>query len=324
MAFPADKLFFGTNISLWAARWTGWDWTAIKAEIDLARSLGLNCIRTFGDIQARFNGDMSLADYTSRWHQFLDYCALTNLYVYVCGGVEQWIGGVYGADPTDQQIADQVAETIGIVDGYDCVFAYDLINEIFPDAGFTHGGDDFASKLHTTCRGATVKSLTLSRIMSADSDFSDTTWFGYAYCDHIDVHFYYPGSVQGSVISPLPGATNLLTTLRGNFPTKPICIGEFGANSGVSNRNTYYQAVLSNWTPTVNVYPMCNQWAIIDYPTQPEASGFVYGLFQSDGVTPNKSLIQTFNNHNPLLSSDKIQSGGTITTPGTGGISFGN
>lgn len=291
-------------MALWPARWTSWDWTAVKAELDLARSLGLNCIRMFGDIQARFNGDMSLADYTSRWHQILDYCSLCNLFVYPCGGVEQWIGGVFGADPTDQQIADQVAETIGIVDGYDCVIAYDLINEIF-DNSQTHGGDDFASKLHTTCRVATAKSLTLSRIMAADSDFSDTSWFGYAYCDHIDVHFYYPGSVQGSVISPLPGATSLLTTLRGNFPTKSICIGEFGANSGVSNRNTYYNAVLSNWTPTLGIYPMCNQWAIIDYPTQPEASGFVYGLFQSNGI-PNRELIKTFNSYNPLPNVPSI------------------
>jgi len=61
MAFP-DEIYFGTNMSVWPTRWVAWPWSEIQAEIDLCHALGFNCIRMFGDIASRLEGDMTLGD----------------------------------------------------------------------------------------------------------------------------------------------------------------------------------------------------------------------------------------------------------------------
>jgi hypothetical protein len=116
----------------WPYLFEDWAWTSwIKYQIDLAVTLGANCIRLIGDqIAILDTATITRATYLAHWTQLLDYCASIGVMVYATASHDRCYG--YAG------LAAEIAAFCDLIAGYpNTVVAVDLLQEANLISGVT-------------------------------------------------------------------------------------------------------------------------------------------------------------------------------------------
>lgn len=109
--------------TVWADLWEEWDWDGwVKWQIDLAASIGANCIRLQGGVGGVARGQITSADYETKLRQIIEYVDTLGMGFYATGT------GDYSTPRTDAT-RDALVEMGAIVSEYEHVVAFELFQE---------------------------------------------------------------------------------------------------------------------------------------------------------------------------------------------------
>lgn len=202
----------------WHNLWLEWDWAHwIRWQIDLARTLGVDCIRVIGSVSVITEGALTVDRYQSQWDQLLEYLAAQGMWAYPCvSDLRHW-----GTATLRQALPAYRAFGEGLR-GHDNVLGIDVSNEAQYAA---EGLDDRRrllsrlAMLTATLRDTTWQPLSHSVTLGNAQDWSQ----GWArdvaeLSDFLDLHVYYtPARGDGRPILEAP------------WSDLPMIVGEFGA-----------------------------------------------------------------------------------------------
>ena len=235
-------LLRGANIAVkssyyprpWHNLWLRWDWDDwIKWQVDLAATLGVNCIRLIGAVTPVAEGAMTTARYHAQWAQLLDYLTAKGMSAYPCpGDLRHW-----GATTLPQAVKHY--RMLGaLFDRYPNVVGIDVSNEAQFGTEDGHGATDVRSvmvALTKALRSSTSTALAHSVSVGSALDLAQPSLGQFAgLSDFLDLHLYYT-----------PSATDLRPLSRQPTGDRPVVIGEFGIGieEPSSDRTARYLAV---------------------------------------------------------------------------------
>jgi hypothetical protein len=239
---PSDALIRGANVAVkfqhyprpWHNLWLEWVWDHwIRWQVDLARSLGVNCIRIIGSLSAVAEGDLSTEQYRGRWQQLLDYLGANDVFAYPClSDLRDWGSGTLSG-------ATDLYRSLGaLFDGHATVIGMDVTNEAKDGLRPNTSGrqlEALLDRLTEALRQKTTKPLTHSRSLHGAEDWTQP-WVGRfaGISDFTDVHVYYT-----------PARTDAHPMLREPWADRPIIVGEFGIelDEPPSARTARYAAI---------------------------------------------------------------------------------
>jgi hypothetical protein len=241
-ALPGDVRVRGANITVkeshyprpWHTLWAEWDWTNwIKWQVDLARTLGVNCIRLIGSVSVVAERAITSDQNQARWRQLLDYLAAVGLWAYPCvSDLRHW------GDASLAQAVDLYRTVGAVFAGYPNVIGVDVSNEaqLSLEAGWS------AAELQRTLdalvaalRKTTSKPLAHSVTIGREQDWF-LPWVSRLtrLSEFADVHVYFTPSTAdaGALFSRSQADQSLI-------------IGEFGIGIDDSSnaRTACYRAV---------------------------------------------------------------------------------
>jgi hypothetical protein len=273
LALPGGTLIRGANITVkdsnyprpWHNLWLEWDWERwIKWQVDLAKSVGANCIRMIGSVSVVAEGALPFDQYGARWSQLLEYLSAQGMLAYPCPGqLDQWGSG------TPSQ-AEQLYRQLGeVFSGHSNVLAVDVSNEALNEVA---GGRSAAElegvlmPLDHALRQTMDKPLAHSMTVSRAEDWA-WPWISRfsEMSDVLDVHVYYRAAPSD--------AAALLHNTGG---TRPVLVGEFGIGTDrpEADRVAYFQSIKKLLTSDRR-FVGALAWDI---------ASSRFGLFDSDGV----------------------------------------
>ena len=242
LALPGHLLIRGANITVkdsyyprpWHTLWLDWDWDGwIKRQVDLARTLGVNCIRVIGSVSVVADGALSVERYGAHWDQLLEYLAGLGMLAYPCPGqLDDWGSG------TPSQVARIYGQLGEVFSRHANVVAIDVSNEALNEvAGGRAPAEVQAvlSPLDRALRQTVARPLAHSVTMGRPRDWAQP-WLQrfLQMSDVLDVHVYYaaaPADAQG--------------LLRNAWADLPVIIGEFGIGTErpQAARIAYFEAI---------------------------------------------------------------------------------
>jgi hypothetical protein len=281
---PEGVLIRGANITVkssyyprpWHNLWLEWDWDNwIKWQVDLARTLGANCIRVVGSVSTVAEEAVPLAEQQAHWAQLLDYLATVGMYAYPCpSDLRHW-----GAATLPQAVA-QYRALGGLLDGYANVIGVDVSNE----AAFALEDGRNAADLQATLSALTAalqartsKPLTHSVSLGNAQEWFQP-WVGqFTATDFVDVHLYYT-----------PAPTDAHSLFGQSWGDRPLIIGEFGIGiDEPSSRRTARYLAVKDLMATDPRFVGALAWDI---------ASDNFGLFGTDGRprTDITSALETF------------------------------
>ena len=241
-ALPRDVLVRGANITVkesyyprpWHNLWAEWDWTNwIKWQVDLARTLGVNCIRLLGSVSVVAEKVITSGQNLARWRQLLDYLAAGGMWAYPCvSDLRHW------GDARLAQAVDLYRTVGAVFEGYPNVIGVDVSNEaqLSLDAGWS------AAELRRTLdalvpalRATTSKPLAHSVTIGHEQDWF-LPWVSRLteLSQFADVHVYFT-----------PSTTDAGTLFSRSEGDQSLIIGEFGVgiDEPSNARTAFYGAV---------------------------------------------------------------------------------
>lgn len=242
LSLPGDVLIRGANLTPreayyprpWHNLWLEWEWDGwIKSQVDLTRTLGVNCIRTIGSVSVVAENAISLAQYRARWRQLLEYLDEASMFAYPCpSGLLDWGGGT----PTEAIAVYRMLG--GLFEQHRNVIGVDVSNEAQFAASHWGGADALVSVLRTltgTLRDTTGKPLAHSVSVENTREWTQP-WLARlaAISDFLDLHLYYT-----------PAAGDVVPLLAQPWGDLPAIVGEFGIGieSSPDDRAARYLAV---------------------------------------------------------------------------------
>jgi hypothetical protein len=288
--------------TVWAEMWETWDWSAIKAKIDLSKTAGCNTIRVMGSVQAVMADMVDQATYLGHWSQLIEHTNGIGMYVYACGG-DGYDGPGYDNfstyavnDPTGY-----VAELVALAELLDTkpnIMGFDVWQE--------NPLYSLRSTAAAAVRAVTDIPITFSTFADAiqSTTYRDTVRSDVDFFDH---HIY---------------TFNRAEDISGYWSTtefKPLLFGEFGTTIGNADAATKYATLRGSVEFVADGERSCAGavvWHIQDYSTE---TFNYYGLYEADGDarTSHLSNFQLF----PTTFDTNVVAGqilDTFTRPDTG------
>ena len=287
---PGRQLIKGSNVVLldqsWATFWQVWDWEGrIKWQIDLAKSIGANTVRIFGNVDGVITGMFTTAQYRAKWRQAIDYCASIGLYVYVCGG-----------DATAHPIADVTAVLVELgkeINGDKNVIGWDVIQENY------YFANDNKATVVPALRAVCDRKITFS--FTSGVTFAANTSGRFArdqlrdWVDFYDYHAYWD-------VTPAD-----VDAYWSGGEDKPLVFGEFSSTPGnMTAQVARYETVRASiaYTRTDGRHVAGGlSWAIADQEAVDPAKH--YGMWANNG-TPRVELIEKFKQFPTVRSTTAI------------------
>lgn len=221
----------------WASFWDeAYDQDALEADVDLAVSVGANCVKLMSDIVSYIDGGADQTRMDTRARAFLDYTEAQNLLVAWAQPIPDW-----PAETPIEDIRDAIVSIAAMLDDYPNVVNFDCLSEINFYATPSEAANNCAG-IFPSVRAVTSIPLTAS-LSALPNTLSAYTAALDAWVDFHEFHLYSMGT--SAMLDDYLALTD-----------RPFFLGEFGLG-GYSTPASVAQQV-EDFAGPVSNSPFCH------------------------------------------------------------------